>query len=169
MLGVLLLHLGAGERDARAAQLRWEDRALLAELFARRGDESDALRLLEPLWRDVRVEGNRAVLPANTGTGFYFTSRVRPAARLITATLATRPSHPLLGPLVQTLVQEGRGGKWVWNTQDAGSLAEALVAFDAGQKRAARGGIRVRGRNGHVLFTTAADGCANRMSSEYRA
>jgi uncharacterized protein YfaS (alpha-2-macroglobulin family) len=143
---------------ARAAQLRWEDRALLAELFARRGDESDALRLLEPLWRDVRVEGNRAVLPANTGAGFYFTSRVRPVARLITATLATRPSHPLLGPLVQTLVQEGRDGQWIWNTQDAGSLAEALVAFDAGQKRAARRGIRVRGRDGRVLFTTAAGG-----------
>jgi Large extracellular alpha-helical protein len=143
---------------ARVAQLRWEDRALLAELFARRGDERDALRLLEPLWRDVRVEGNRAVLPVNTGAGFYFTSRVRPVARLITATLATRPSHPLLGPLVQTLVQEGRGGQWVWNTQDAGSLAEALVAFDAGQKRAARRGIRVRGRDGRVLFTTAAGG-----------
>jgi uncharacterized protein YfaS (alpha-2-macroglobulin family) len=143
---------------ARAALLRWEDRAILAELFARRGSTSDALRLLEPLWRDVRVEGNRAVLPANAAGDFYFTSRLRPVARLITATLATRPSHRLLGPLVQALVQEGRGGEWMWNTQDAGALTEALVAFEAGQKRAAQRGIRVRGKNGRVLFTTAAHG-----------
>ena len=32
------------------------------------------------------------------------------------------------------------------------------MAFDAGQKRAARRGIRVRGRDGRVLFTTAAGG-----------
>jgi uncharacterized protein YfaS (alpha-2-macroglobulin family) len=143
---------------ARAAQLRWEDRALLAELFARRGARSDALRLLEPLWSNVRVEGNRAVLPVNIDSGFYFTSRIRPVARLITATLAARPSHPLLGPLVQTLVQEGRGGEWIWNTQDAGSLTEALVAFDARQKRAAQRGIHVRGGDGRILFTTAAGG-----------
>jgi uncharacterized protein YfaS (alpha-2-macroglobulin family) len=143
---------------ARAAQLRWEDRARLAELFARRGATGDALRLLEPLWRDVRVEGNRAVLPANVGAGFYFTSRIRPVARLISATLATRPSHALIGPLVRTLAQEGRSDAWIWNTQDAGSLTEALVAFEAGQKHAATRGIRVRGRNGRLLFTTAAGG-----------
>jgi uncharacterized protein YfaS (alpha-2-macroglobulin family) len=59
---------------------------------------------------------------------------------------------------VQTLVQEGRGDEWLWNTQDAGFLAEALVAFEAGQKIAARRGIRVRGHNGRVLFTTAGSG-----------
>jgi uncharacterized protein YfaS (alpha-2-macroglobulin family) len=143
---------------ARAAQLRWEDRALLAELFARRGAKNDALRLLEPIWRDVKVEGNRAVLPASAGDGFYFASRIRPLSRLITATLAASPSHPLVGPMVQTLVQEGRGDEWLWNTQDAGFLAEALVAFEAGQKIAAERGIRVRGHDGRVLFTTAGSG-----------
>ncbi|HEU4584995.1 MAG TPA: alpha-2-macroglobulin family protein, partial [Gemmatimonadaceae bacterium] len=143
---------------ARTVQLRWEDRVLLAELFARRGARSDALRLLEPVWRDVKVEGNRAVLPASAGDGFYFTSRIRPVSRLITATLAASPSHPLVGPLVQTLVQQGRGDEWIWNTQDAGFLAEALVAFEAGQQTAAMRGIRVRGHDGHVIFSTTPSG-----------
>jgi uncharacterized protein YfaS (alpha-2-macroglobulin family) len=143
---------------ARAAQLRWEDRALLAELLARRGATSDALRLMEPLWRDVHVEGNRAVLPAAANDEFYFSSRIRPVARLIAATLAIRPSHALIGPLVQTLVQEGRGDGWMWNTQDAGSLTEALVAYEARQKSAAQRGIRVLGKGGRTLFSTGARG-----------
>ena len=143
---------------ARAAQLRWEDRALLAEMLARRGAASDALRLMEPIWRAVRVEGNSAVLPAATRDDFYFASRLRPVARLLTATLALRPSHPLVGPLVQTLLQEGRGDGWMWNTQDAGSLVGALVAYDARQKSAARRGIRVRGAGDRTLFVTSARG-----------
>lgn len=153
---------------ARAAQLRWEDRVLLAELFARRGAKGDALKLLEPIWRDVKVEGNRAVLPANAGGGFYFASRIRPVSRLITATLATSPSHPLIGPLVQTLVQAGRGDEWSWNTQDAGFLAQALVALEAAQKSAAGRGIRVRASDGRVLFTTAGSGVVGDTSISLR-
>ncbi len=155
---------------ARSAQLRWEDRVLLAELFARRGARTDALALLEPIWREVRVEGNRAVLPANaSGRDFYFASRIRPVSRLITATLAVSPSNALIGPLVQTLVQEGegRGGEWLWNTQDAGFLAEALTAFEKGQKAVAHRGIRVRSGS-RVLFATSANGAVGDTSISLR-
>ncbi|HEX6537402.1 MAG TPA: alpha-2-macroglobulin family protein, partial [Gemmatimonadaceae bacterium] len=146
---------------AGAPQLRWEDRLLLAEALARRGEMRDALALVAPAWAEVRLEGNRAVLPPRaTDEDFYFASRSRPMARLLTATLAVNPTHPLVGPMVETLVQQGRGAGWWWNTQDVGAVAEALAVFDARQRRAAALGVTVRagGAGGRVLFAVRGPG-----------
>ncbi len=115
------------------AQLMWEDRVRLAEMLARRRAFKAARSLLEPTWKATKIEGRRAVVPEETITWHhYFDSRIRPTARLLTATLAVDSAHPLLGPLVETLVQQGHAGIGVnpWNTQDYASMVTALVAFD---------------------------------------
>jgi uncharacterized protein YfaS (alpha-2-macroglobulin family) len=48
---------------------------------------------------------------------------------LLTATLALEPAHPLVGPLVETLVVQGRSERRYWNTQDYGSVLTALADF----------------------------------------
>jgi alpha-2-macroglobulin len=144
----------AGENDLLrlAPQLAWEDRVRLAEVLARRGATGAARGLLEAAWAQVRVEGRRAVLPSDAVRSFYFYSRVRPAAALLTATLAVDSAHALIGPLVETLVQQGRAGALsVWNTQDFGAVLSALAAFDSRQKRAAARGVRVTAA-GRTLF-----------------
>ncbi len=141
----------AGLRDRAAenellrlsVQLAWEDRVRLALVLARGGDRDPARSLLEPAWRSVRVEGRTATLPREARREFYFDSRMRPAAYLLGATLAVEPAHPLVGPLVETLVAQGRGMTWVWNTQDYGTAVEALVAFQRRQQAAAARGVRV--------------------------
>ncbi|HEU4881104.1 MAG TPA: MG2 domain-containing protein, partial [Longimicrobium sp.] len=93
----------------QAARLSWEDRLLLAEMLARRREMEPARRLLAAAWEGVQIRGTRAVLPdAAYRRDFYFASHVRPAARLLTATLAVQPGHPGVGALVETLVQQGR-------------------------------------------------------------
>ncbi|MFI5279257.1 MAG: Ig-like domain-containing protein, partial [Gemmatimonadales bacterium] len=128
-----------GENDLlrRAAQIAWEDRVRLAEVVARRGERGAARALLEPIWANVRIEGRRAVLPDSAVREFYFWSAHRPAARLLSATLAVDSSHPLIGPLVENLVEQGRTRGW-WNTQDYGAAVEALADFSARQQRALR-------------------------------
>jgi uncharacterized protein YfaS (alpha-2-macroglobulin family) len=141
----------AGVRDRAAenellrmsAQLAWEDRVRLALVLARGGDLAAARTLLEPAWRSVTVEGRTATLPAEARRLFYFDSRIRPAAFLLSATLAVEPAHPLVGPLVETLTAQGRGTSWVWNTQDYGTAIEALVDFQRRQQAAAARGVRV--------------------------
>ncbi|MBX6332751.1 MAG: hypothetical protein IRY91_12965, partial [Gemmatimonadaceae bacterium] len=144
---------------ANAAQLRWEDRVLLGEVLARRGATREALSLIAPAWGEVRIEGNRAVLPPRAHEAFYFDSYTRPLARLLTATLAVNPTHPLVGPLVESLVQQGRGSSWLWTTQDAASVAGALAAYEARQRQAAARGIRVRS-GARTIFTTGPAGVA---------
>ncbi len=126
-----------------AAQLAWEDRVRLAHVLARGGDAGAARRLLQPAWASVKVEGRRAVLPQASPRDFYFLSRVRPTAWLLSATLAVDPAHPLVGPLVETLIQQGRGERWIWNTQDYGTAVAALAEFQERQKVGAAGGVRV--------------------------
>jgi hypothetical protein len=127
-----------------APQLAWEDRARLAEVLARRKAIRAARGLLEPTWREVRVEGKRAVVPDVALPKYhYFYSRIRPTARLLTATLAVDSTNALIGPLVETLVQQGRAGQLEpWNTQDYSAVVTGLVAFDrkfrAGPSRALR-------------------------------
>ncbi len=139
-----------------AAQLAWEDRVRLAETLARRKAFKAARGLLQPTWEAVKVEGRRAVVPVETVTWHhYFDSRVRPTARLLTATLAVDSAHPLLGPLVETLVQQGRAGVGVspWNTQDYAATVSALVAFDRVVKGGATRTFSVQG-GGRTLFTS---------------
>jgi uncharacterized protein YfaS (alpha-2-macroglobulin family) len=134
-----------------AAQLAWEDRVRLALVLARGGDREAARGLLEPAWRAVRVEGRTATLPPEARRAFYFESRIRPAAYLLSATLAVEPEHPLVGPLVETLVAQGRGMDWVWNTQDYGTAVEALALYQRRQREAVARGVTVTAGSRTVL------------------
>jgi uncharacterized protein YfaS (alpha-2-macroglobulin family) len=81
---------------SQAGQLRWEDRVLLAEVLARRGQVIPAQNLLSNAWQSARLEGRRITLPAEDRP-HYFPSSARPAARLLTATLAVDPARAELG------------------------------------------------------------------------
>ncbi|HXG98133.1 MAG TPA: Ig-like domain-containing protein [Gemmatimonadales bacterium] len=134
-----------------AAQLSWEDRLRLSQMMARRGAGNAARQLIAPMWASVKIEGRRAVLPdsALVGHWFYFWSRQRPIARLLSATLVVDSTNALIGPLVETLVEQGRSatGWGYWNTQDYGTAAAALADFTARQARASQRGYEVRAGN----------------------
>ena len=152
----------AAENDLlqRARQLSWEDRLLLAEMLARRREIAAARSLLAPAWAQVTVEGRRAVLPNDASAKyFYFWSTIRPAARLLTATLAVDPQNALIGPLVETVAQRGRaeGFDWWWDTQDYASAVEALTRYDTYRRAAADRPVRVT-RGARVLFAKPAGG-----------
>lgn len=133
-----------------AALLSFEDRARLAEVFARRKQAAVARRLIEPLWNVARVEGRRATIPDSARVDFYFTSTIRPIGRLLMATLAVDPTHALVGPLVETLVTQARADAR-WNTQDYGSAVSALAAFARVRRAQPERVIRVTLRDGSVL------------------
>ena len=136
-----------------APQLGWEDRARLAEVLARRKAMKAARGLLEPTWSTVRIEGRRAVIPDEALPRYhYFYSRVRPTARLLTATLAVDSSNALIGPMVETLVQQRKAGLLDdWNTQDYAAVVSGLVAFDRHVRAGASREIRVTSANRAVL------------------
>ena len=153
----------SGRRDRAAEnellrlvpQLFWEDRVRLAAVLARGGDRAAARRLLEPAWASVTIEGRRAVLPDASHRDFYFPSHARPVAWLLSATLAVEPAHRIVGPLVETLIDQSRGAGWRWNTQDWGTAVSALAEFWARQRVAAARGVRVRS-GATTLFTFTA-------------
>jgi hypothetical protein len=148
----------------QAPRMAWEDRVWLAEVVARRRQLDAARVLLDPVWRAVRVEGRHAVLPDSAETRFYFASRARPLARLLTATLATAPDHPLVGPMVETLVERGRARRFVWwSTQDYAATVQALVAYDA-QRPAAAGRVLRVAAAGKVILQGAGGGAGNDTS-----
>jgi hypothetical protein len=142
-----------------APQLEWEDRVRLAHVLARAGDRNAAIELLRPTWDSVRVEGRAAILPQASRRPFYFYSPIRPMAWLLSATLAVDPSNRLVGPMVETLVQQGRGAGWIWNTQDFGTAVSALADYQRRQKAGVVGGVRVSA-GGKKLFETATLGRA---------
>jgi uncharacterized protein YfaS (alpha-2-macroglobulin family) len=148
-----------GHRDRAAenellrsvALLAWEDRVRLAHVLARSGDLGPARRLLQASWATVKVEGRTATLPQATPRPFYFLSRIRPVAWLLSATLAVEPAHPLIGPLVETLISEGRGDRYFWNTQDYGTAVAALAEYQRRQTESVLRGIRVSASGRPVL------------------
>ncbi|HEY0018299.1 MAG TPA: MG2 domain-containing protein [Longimicrobium sp.] len=144
----------------QAARLSWEDRLALAEMLARRGAADPARRLLAAAWEGVQVRGSRAVLPeAAYRRDFYFASHVRPAARLLTATLAVQPGHPGIGALVETLVQQGRAeARLPWTTQDYGAAVLALLRFEETQRGAPDRVVRLQHDGRTVLETRARRG-----------
>ncbi|MGH7703295.1 MAG: Ig-like domain-containing protein, partial [Gemmatimonadales bacterium] len=146
-------------------QMGWEDRIRLAEVLARRGAIKAARGLLTPAWNAVRVEGRRAVVPDSVWPAYhYFYSRVRPTARLLTATLAVDSANALIGPLVETLVQQGRAGVWeYWNTQDYAAIVSALATFDRRWKTAAAREFKVMSAGRAIL--ASGPGTAGRDSS----
>lgn len=138
----------------RAGRMSWEDRVLLAELLARQG-RGEARTLLEHAIATVRVEGRAAVLPDSAAGSHYFRSNTRPVARLLTALLAVEPDHPLVGPVVEALVQRGRAGvASYWSTQDHGTAALALMEYEARYDVEGPAAVRVTG-GGRVLLDGA--------------
>ncbi|PYP43047.1 MAG: hypothetical protein DMD43_00600 [Gemmatimonadetes bacterium] len=146
----------------QAALLASDRRIELAMILARGGELADARRLLEPMWQSVRVEGRTASVPDSLGSPFYFRSVIRPAALLLTATLAVDPAHPLAAPLFETVVSRGRGQRdWWWNTQDYAAAVDAVSAWMArfppgpavGAIRARIGTRELGGRDTSIALT----------------
>ncbi len=137
-----------------APQMAWEDRARLAQVLARRGERKASRELMAPIWSTVKVEGRRAISPKADRDDFYFSSHQRPVATLLLATLAVDSVHPLVGPLVETLVQQGRAqAGWIWNTQDYGFTVAALAEFTQRQRQSGERTLRVSA-GGRQLFET---------------
>lgn len=114
----------------RETLLAWEDRVLLAHVLHDAGDVTEAARLLQQVWRAVGAAGLRVDLPDSIAGRGLFHSRVRPAARLVEATVAINPSHPRLGALMERIVSRSASNRWfMWNTQDYASAASAVAAF----------------------------------------
>ncbi|HEY4303740.1 MAG TPA: MG2 domain-containing protein [Gemmatimonadaceae bacterium] len=133
-----------------AALLSLEDRARLAEVFARRKQTTTARRLIEPVWTAVKVEGRRASVPDSARIDFYFSSAMRPVARILTSTIAVDPTNALIGPLVETLVTQARADAR-WNTQDYGAAVTALAAFERQRRSQPERAVRLTLRDGSVV------------------
>jgi uncharacterized protein YfaS (alpha-2-macroglobulin family) len=140
-----LRRAGAADTGTERALLRvapamtWEDRLRLAEVLAPRPDtRAEAEAMVDAAWRTVTVVGHRVDLPDSANAARVFPSRVAPAARLLSASLVLRPNHPLLGALIETVLQHGRAeSAFAWSTQDYASVVIALAGFasaDAGDR-----------------------------------
>ncbi len=125
-------------RGARAAlelvpvahRLWWEDRIWLAQLLYGVGHEREARTLLDSAWTRVTMAGARVDIPDSLVNTGLFPSRIRPAARLLSATLAIDPGNERTGALVERIVQRARSQSvWWWNTQDYAAAAHALSEF----------------------------------------
>ncbi len=146
----------AGSPDTRqedvllrlAPEMTWEDRLRLAEVLAPRGDAHAAARgLVDEAWKAVTPEGRMVDLPDSAYGVRQFPSRVAPAARLLTATLALHPDHPLLGGLVERVLQQGRAERgWAWSTQDYASMVMALADLGGGETPSRKVRVSARGR-----------------------
>jgi len=141
----------------QASRMRWEDRVLLAEVLYRSGRQAEARGLLEHVTAEVRIEGRLAVLPAPE-RGHYFTSTIRPAARLLDALLTIEPDNPLVGPLVERIVELGRAGvARPWNTQDYGFASLALMRYEKRRRTAGESSVRVAS-SGRTIFDARVGG-----------
>ncbi|HEY9480085.1 MAG TPA: alpha-2-macroglobulin family protein [Gemmatimonadaceae bacterium] len=146
----------AGTPDAKAEdallrlapQMTWEDRLRLAESLASRDDaRAAALSIVDEAWRAVTPAGRMVDLPDSAFGERAFPSRVAPAARLLTASLALRPDHPWLGALIERVLQQGRAERgWAWSTQDYASVVMALAAISDGETAARTVRVRAHGR-----------------------
>jgi uncharacterized protein YfaS (alpha-2-macroglobulin family) len=136
-----------------ARAMTWEDRLRLAEVLAGRVDrQAAAATMVDDAWRGVIVAGRRVDLPDTAVAVRDFPSRIAPAARLLTATLALRPDQPLMGGLIETVLQHGRAeGTWAWSTQDYASVVMALSRLTDTSR--ARSPVRLSGRTGVLLET----------------
>ena len=150
-----------------AAQLSIEDRSRLAEVLMRRRQVAPARALMQPTWNSVRVEGRTAAVPVSETHYFYFDSRSRPVARILTATIAVDPTNALIGPLTETLVEETRAenGRYIWNTQDYGAAVTALAAVERMQRAQGERSVRVRAGSVTLMQGGAAVQSAIRDSS----
>jgi hypothetical protein len=143
---------------AQAGRLTWEDRVWLAALLAGRRDAAGRARaqaLLAAAWRPLGTVGSRVEIPDSLMRQYGFPSRMRPAARLLEATLAIAPAHPRLGALVEHLVLRARSRRdWIWNTQDIATSASALAEV-ARLQRGAPSRVRVQAGPGGTALVGA--------------
>ena len=131
----------------QAAQLWPEDRARLAAVIAARPDGAAIARaLLEPEWAMARIEGRRAVFPDTAVHDWYFPRSTWLPAEVLIATLAVDRQHPLIGPLVETLVQRAQAGEyeWLWTTHDLAAFVTALADYDIAERAALARGMTIR-------------------------
>lgn len=134
------------------ALMRWEDKVRLAGVVARR-DAGGARSILESVaWPRVIVEGRRANLPRELiQDEFYFRSQARSLATLFSATLAVDPDHPLLAPMLATLVSRGQmETRRRWTTQDFGATVLALLEYEGLSTRARARTVRIASPAGTV-------------------
>lgn len=129
----------------QANRLSAADRARLARLLAERGDRTTARTLLEGLWTQVVRDGRRAFLPDTLARdGFYFATPLRATGALLRATLAVDPAHPLLAPMIESVVAEAGGGDgWFGVTPDMATATRALLTVHQRQQAAVQRGVRV--------------------------
>jgi uncharacterized protein YfaS (alpha-2-macroglobulin family) len=133
-----LRRAGQPDADAERALLRvaaamtWEDRLHLAEVVGTRADaRAEALALVDAAWSTVVPAGHRLDLPDSSHAEREFPSRIAPAARLLSASLALHSDHALLGALTETVLQQGKAeSAYAWSTQDYASVIIALSRFD---------------------------------------
>jgi len=157
---------------ADAPGMVWEDRVWLADLLARRSDQSAARAQLARVWRDVEIAGTRVDIPDSLLATLGFPSHVRPVARLLHATLSIDPNHPRLFALIERVVQQGRAQRqWMWNTQDYASVTEALTTLAVADRQAGPvSGITVRsartGGGDRVLLSRTGPGTDPAISLE---
>lgn len=131
-----------------APAMTWEDRLRLAEAVASRDDVRDVARaIVDASWRAVVTAGRRVDIPDSAHGGREFPSRIAPAARLLTASLALRPEHEWIGGLIETVLQQGRSaGRWAWSTQDYASVVIALAALPEAAGGDGRARVRAAGK-----------------------
>jgi len=110
------------------SQMWWEDRPLLAELIAARGDTAAARAVLARAWQPVERAGRRLDIPDSLVPPTWFPSRVRPVARLLRATLALDSMNAGIAPAIESIVhQDASRGGWAWNTHDYAAASDALT------------------------------------------
>jgi uncharacterized protein YfaS (alpha-2-macroglobulin family) len=116
--------------DGARGRMSYSDRLELALLRTDAGDTADARALVHTAWSAAQPSGRKIVLDDSTaGWGWLFESRLRPMAKLLEATAILEPRHPLLGALLESVVQRGRAERgWWWNTVDQSVAADAFLA-----------------------------------------
>ena len=78
-------------------------------------------------------------------------------ARILTATLAIDSANALVGALVESLVQAGRAGPWLWDTQDYAATVGALATFERFRRGAATRAFTVKAGD-RVIFSASGGG-----------
>ncbi|HEX7978509.1 MAG TPA: MG2 domain-containing protein [Gemmatimonadaceae bacterium] len=118
---------------ALRAKLDFEDRLTLALLQSDIGNAPAARQLVDLAWRSTRVEGRRVVIEDSVvRRRWLFRSVTGATVALLRATTVVQPDHPLLGALLESVLQSARSDAVArWNTIDQAAVADAIAAVVA--------------------------------------
>ena len=90
-------------------KLDFEDRLTLALLQSEIGNAPVARKLVDMAWESVHVEGARVTVEDSVvGRRWLFRSVTGATTALLRATTVTHPDHPLLGALLESVLQSAR-------------------------------------------------------------